>query len=181
MVAFLFCFVLFSFLFCGHSVSAKKPMAHVFCFEKKNNENLQQAGNCTHFCVGRIWDSFFVFSFYLVHQMQSTQSWIDQSIFHLILIENQNRQKNVNKTVYFYQRSHFLNKLIFMISAFICFVHPIFSSFGFWYFGHFSSFFFSRLAHLALQNVNKDYVIVLYFRNFITKSDQKRKMGWTKQ
>ena len=47
---------------------------------------------------------------------------------------------------------------------FFCFVHPIFfSSFGFWYFGHFSCvvFFlvFFRLAHVALQNVNKDYVI----------------------
>ena len=44
-----------------------------------------------------------------------------------------------------------------------CFVHPIFSYFGFWYFGHFSCMiffpFFFRLAHLALQNVNKDYVI----------------------
>ena len=61
--------------------------------------------------------------------------------------------------------------------GFFCFVHPIFSSFGFWYFGHFSCviFFpvFFRLAHLALQNVNKDYIIFLYFRNFITKSDQK--------
>ena len=34
---------------------------------------------------------------------------------------------------------------------------------------------FFRLAHLALQNVNKDYVIFLYFRNFVTKSDQKSK------
>jgi len=60
-----------------------------------------------------------------------------------------------------------------------CFVHPIFSSFGFWYFGHFSYviFFpgFFRFAHLALQNVNKDYIIFLYFRNFVTKSDQKPK------
>ena len=65
-----------------------------------------------------------------------------------------------------------------------CFVHPIFSSFGFWYFGHFSCviFFlvFFRLAHLALQNVNKDYVVFSYFRNFVAKSDQKPKMGWTK-
>ena len=42
------------------------------------------------------------------------------------------------------------------ITYFLCFVHPIFSSFGFWYFGHFSCmiFFpvFFRLAHLALQN-----------------------------
>ena len=46
---------------------------------------------------------------------------------------------------------------------FCCFVHPIFSSFGFWYFGHFSCVIFfpvlTRLAHLALQNVNKDYII----------------------
>ena len=51
--------------------------------------------------------------------------------------------------------------------------------FGFWYFGNFSCviFFlvFFRLAHLALQNVNKDYVIFLYFRNFVAKSDQKQK------
>jgi hypothetical protein len=41
-----------------------------------------------------------------------------------------------------------------------CFVHPISLSFGFWYFGHFSCVIFIqvffRLAHLALQNVNKD-------------------------
>ena len=29
------------------------------------------------------------------------------------------------------------------------------------------------LSHLALQNVNKDYVIFSYFRNFGTKSGQK--------
>jgi len=44
-----------------------------------------------------------------------------------------------------------------------CFVHPIFSPFGFGYFGHFSCMiffrFFFRLAHLALQNVNKDNII----------------------
>ena len=36
-----------------------------------------------------------------------------------------------------------------------------------------SSFF--CLAHLALQNVNKDYVIFTYFCNFDAKSDQKPK------
>ena len=60
-----------------------------------------------------------------------------------------------------------------------CFVHPIFSSFGFWYFGHFSCViffpFFFCLAHLALQNVNKDYITFSYFRNFVPKSDQKPK------
>ena len=34
---------------------------------------------------------------------------------------------------------------------------------------------FFRLAHLALQNVNKDYVIFSNFRNFVAKSDQKTK------
>ena len=34
---------------------------------------------------------------------------------------------------------------------------------------------FSCLAHLTLQNVNKDYVIFSYFGNFVTKSDQKLK------
>ena len=34
---------------------------------------------------------------------------------------------------------------------------------------------FIRLAHLALKNVNKDFVIFLYFHNFIPKSDQKPK------
>ena len=55
----------------------------------------------------------------------------------------------------------------------------IFSSFGFWCFGHFSCVIFFtflfRLIHLALQNVNKDYVIFLYFRNFIAKNDKKPK------
>jgi hypothetical protein len=35
---------------------------------------------------------------------------------------------------------------------------------------------FFRLAHLDLQNVNKDYVTFSYLRNFIAKSDQKPKM-----
>ena len=39
---------------------------------------------------------------------------------------------------------------------------------------------FFCLAHLALQNVNKDYIIFLYCRNFVAKSDQKQKIGWTK-
>ena len=75
----------------------------------------------------------------------------------------------------------FLDDFNFTHFEHLCFVHPIFSSFGFWYFGHFSCViffpFFSRLAHLALQNVNKDYVIVSYFRNLVAKSDQKPKMG----
>jgi len=44
---------------------------------------------------------------------------------------------------------------------------------------------FFHLAHLALQNFNKDCVIVLYFRNFVDKSDQKlktkNKMNVTKE
>ena len=31
------------------------------------------------------------------------------------------------------------------------------------------------LSHLDLQNVNKDYVIFLYFHNFLAKSEQKPK------
>ena len=60
-----------------------------------------------------------------------------------------------------------------------CFVRPIFLSYGFWHLGHSSCVIiypvFFSLAHLALQNVNKDYVIFLYFRNFVAKSDQKAK------
>ena len=57
-----------------------------------------------------------------------------------------------------------------------CFVHPIFLSFGFWYFGHlmlrdFIVVFF-HLAHLALKNVCIGYVIFSYFRIF-AKSCQK--------
>ena len=60
----------------------------------------------------------------------------------------------------------------------VSFIPYIHSSFGFWYLGHcncviFFPFFF-RLAHLFMQNVNKDYVIFSYFRH--NKSDQKRKM-----
>ena len=32
------------------------------------------------------------------------------------------------------------------------------------------------IAHLALQNVNKNYIIYSYFHNFFAKSDQKPKM-----
>ena len=35
--------------------------------------------------------------------------------------------------------------------------------------------FFRLAAHLALQNVNKYYVIFSYFRHFVAKSDQKPK------
>merc|ERR1712051_848297 len=68
----------------------------------------------------------------------------------------------------------------------ICLVRPIFSSFGFWYFRHLSCMifflFFFHLAHLALQNVNKYYIIFSYFHNFVIKSDQKPKMkNWTKE
>ena len=56
---------------------------------------------------------------------------------------------------------------------------PIFSSFGFWYFGHFSCdfffHFFFRLAHFALQNVCKDYVIFSYFQHFLPKVTKKQK------
>ena len=55
-------------------------------------------------------------------------------------------------------------------TAVYCFIHPIFLSFGFWYFCHFScAIFFLDFFHLALQNVNKGYV----------KRDQhqKQKMG----
>ena len=68
----------------------------------------------------------------------------------------------------------------------LCFVHLIFSSFGFWYFGHFSCmiFFlgFFRLAHLTFQVVNKDQVIFLYFHNSVANSDQtpKTKNGMNK-
>jgi len=34
---------------------------------------------------------------------------------------------------------------------------------------------FFRLVHLALQNVNKGYLIFSFFRNIIAKSDQKPK------
>jgi hypothetical protein len=34
---------------------------------------------------------------------------------------------------------------------------------------------FFCLAHRALQNVNKDYVIFLYFRHFLAKSEKKTK------
>ena len=37
------------------------------------------------------------------------------------------------------------------------------------------SFVFFRLAHLALQNVNKDHAIFLYFHNLVAKRDQKTK------
>ena len=67
------------------------------------------------------------------------------------------------------------NFLLFATFHDLCFVHPIFLSFGFWYFGHFSCDFLSGFYRLALQNVKRDYVIFSYFRNLVDKSDQKLK------
>ena len=61
------------------------------------------------------------------------------------------------------------------------FVHPIFSSFSFWYFSHFScgiffSFFF-RLAHYS--NIAKHFCIFVTSLPKVTKT-KKQKMGWKK-
>ena len=61
----------------------------------------------------------------------------------------------------------------------LCFVHPIFCLLVFCILvtlvaGFFFLFVF-RLAHLTLQNVNKDYVIFSYFCNFVPKNIQKPK------
>ena len=56
---------------------------------------------------------------------------------------------------------------------------PYFRLLVFGNFDHFSFLIlfplFFRLAHLALQNVNKDSMIFSYCRNFVAKSDQKPK------
>ena len=44
-----------------------------------------------------------------------------------------------------------------------------------WFLVTFVAWFSFRLAHLALQNVSKGYVIFLYLRDFVAKSDQKPK------
>ena len=66
----------------------------------------------------------------------------------------------------------------FYLSAVLCI--PYFCRLVFWslQLRDFLSVFFG-VAHLALQNVNHDYAIFLYFPNFVTKSDQKpnRKNG----
>ena len=68
-------------------------------------------------------------------------------------------------------RTNFIYKHMF------CSSHIL--SFGFWYFGLFSCvvFFlvFFCLANLTLPNVNKDYLLFLYFLNFVAKCDQKPK------
>ena len=55
-----------------------------------------------------------------------------------------------------------------------------FGNFVFWFFITLVASNF-RLAHLVLQNVNKDYEIFSYFHNFVAKTDGKRKMEWNKQ
>ena len=63
------------------------------------------------------------------------------------------------------------------LSLMVCSSHIfVFWFLVFWsrYLRDFLSGFF-RLAHLALQTINKDYVIFSYFRNFFTKSNQKPK------
>ena len=75
---------------------------------------------------------------------------------------------------------HLKTYITFSIVSFIQYFHlMVFGTLGSlvaWF-----SLCFFRLAHLALQNVNKDYVIFPYFHKFVAKSNQKRKMGWTKQ
>ena len=71
--------------------------------------------------------------------------------------------------------NHFQNFQSFIYVWFIpCFHHLVFGilvTLVVW----FSLRFFYCLAYLALQNVNKHYVIFLYFHNFVAKSDQKPK------
>jgi hypothetical protein len=55
----------------------------------------------------------------------------------------------------------------------ICFVHPIILSLVLGICDFLLVFF--RLAHLALHNVNKEYVIFLHFCNFVAKSEKKPK------
>ena len=62
----------------------------------------------------------------------------------------------------------FLNPIVSFIPYFRHLFLGILVTLVAWY-----SFPFFRLAHLALQNVNKDYIIFSYFHNFVTKSDQK--------
>ena len=59
----------------------------------------------------------------------------------------------------------------------MCFVHPIFSSFGFCYFGHFSCVIFSpsRSCPSCLAKCKQRLCNILYFWNFFAKSDQKPK------
>ena len=76
-----------------------------------------------------------------------------------------------------FNHQHFVLNSSYQLSRrTLCFVHSIFMFFCIlvilvvWFF----SLFF-RPAHLALQNVNKDYIIFSYFHNFVAKSDKKPK------
>ena len=77
--------------------------------------------------------------------------------------------------VHIWGRFPFWSRILNLLIKSLLFRHPIFSSFGHYCCVIFSAGFF-RLAHLALQNVNKDYVIFSYFRNFVEKIDQKTKV-----
>ena len=76
-------------------------------------------------------------------------------------------------------KSIFYSNVMKILNNKIVLFIPYFCLLVFWYFGHFSCviFFpgFFRLTHLALQNVNKDYVIFSYFRNFLPKVTKKPK------
>ena len=71
--------------------------------------------------------------------------------------------------------SMFLKSFVLFIPYFCPLVFGISVTLVAWF-----SFLFFLLAHLALQNVNKDYVIFSYFYNFVAKSDQKPKNGMNK-
>ena len=132
----------------------------------------------------KIWEtvvSFFNFwTRYVIFnnkQNDKIRNFIEQLARHCVKI------LQLKLVIVFPCAKHFLNYLQMDTSEHLfliyCFVHPIFLSFCFWCFGHFSCVIFFQvffcLAHLALKNVNKDYVI---FCNFVTKYSKSKNNKW---
>ena len=77
--------------------------------------------------------------------------------------------------------SFFTNASSFMFRKYIPYFHLLFFGILVTCVAWFSIRCFFCLAHLALQNVNKDlHTIFVFLLPKVTKSDQKRKIGWTK-
>ena len=107
----------------------KRPINHNFCSQMWLIEQL-------HIKLG-----FLPYLWRCLHSLQTLQAYVEGCVLfrtQLILKRKNSPWKlKISKFSHGDTNADKLSCLSFLIFD-ICFVHPIFSSFGFWYFGHFS-------------------------------------------
>ena len=94
-----------------------------------------------------------------------------------------NQNKNVQ--TYITLQSSVQNRSFYLNRYDYCFVHPIFSSIGFWYFGHFSCVIFFPVffpsCPSCLAKCKQRFGNIFVTSSPKVTKNQKPKMGWTKQ